>query len=361
MDESMATSAVSGWAALVALASMGLGWWWVWRQVSTFAHRKQLSKSTQLLICFLSAGVGMFGAFCVAGALMFPDTNNSAVTMVIFGALLLSPSWWLWRRNSKSPPATDGATNTTTKIPTALSVVTSDPLPTQLPVVDVRGITLSGTAPDTSRYDESIAPIRPDQFHLVSSGSVNRVSDSSMLEENPEQDLDLSAAYAFTYQRNDGVVSKRRVQIIQGMFTSGAKYLGGVCLDANEWRTFRLDRIKGRITNEDTGELLTPGNLYASLADAGKTGKAVFQEASSTSPAARTKEWKTAVFFAGFRGRKLDELESMAMDAGWQVRSSITHTVDYVVRNGSAGQKQMTNAEKMGITVIDEDMFRALV
>lgn len=360
MDESVQNSAASGWAALITLVSMGLGWWWGWRQVTTFAHRKQFSSASRVLACFFAAWGAMLGAFCLVGAVALPGTNDVAVAMVVFGVLVLSPFLWLWRRNLKPLPSSDSEANSNTKILVAPPAAMDTQI-TQPPAVDSSFVMAPGIASSTPSYDENIAPIRPEQFHFVSSGSVSRSPEISGLDESTAQDLDLAAIHAFTYKRNDAVVSNRRVQIVQGMFNGGSKYLGGVCLDANEWRTFRLDRIKGRITNEDTGELITPNDLYASLASAGKTGKTVFKEATSSRTLTQAREWETAVFFAGFRGSKLDELESLAMDAGWQVRSSITHTVDYVVRNGGAGQKQLADAEKMGISVIDEDVFRALV
>ena len=47
--------------------------------------------------------------------------------------------------------------------------------------------------------------------------------------------------------------------------------------------------------------------------------------------------------------------------AGWQVRTSITKTVDYVVTGAMAGSSQLAKAGELGIAVLDEDGFRGLV
>lgn len=109
----------------------------------------------------------------------------------------------------------------------------------------------------------------------------------------------------------------------------------------------------------ETGELVPVKQLLSSV-----RARTRMDYKPSKSPDARTwatKKWQTAVFFAGFRGGKLYELESLAEAAGWQVRGAISHTVDYVVRNGNAGKNQLAEAESLGIAVIDEDAFRLLL
>ena len=44
--------------------------------------------------------------------------------------------------------------------------------------------------------------------------------------------------------------------------------------------------------------------------------------------------------------------------AGWQVRSSITKTVDYVVTGSMVGSSQLAKAGELGIAVLDEEGFR---
>ena len=164
--------------------------------------------------------------------------------------------------------------------------------------------------------------------------------------------------YRFKYQGSKGDARERRVRL-QGRAQNGhTKYLVGTCLEANAERTFRLDRIISNMTDDDTGELLTPEDIYAAC----KTTCNVQLEPESFShPAQRPqKEWVTAVYLAGFRGSKYGELESLAIDAGWHVRANISPSVDYLVANGHAGKKQLAQAAAMGVTVIDEEAFRTL-
>lgn len=98
---------------------------------------------------------------------------------------------------------------------------------------------------------------------------------------------------------------------------------------------------------------MTPTALFANLRSVEKI--------MVNSPSGNARTWETAVFFAGFGATKRAELEDMAEVAGWQVRSRISETVDYVVAGAMVGRAQLSSAEALGITVIDEDSFRALM
>ena len=156
-----------------------------------------------------------------------------------------------------------------------------------------------------------------------------------------------------------------------GSVDRGTHYLKGVCTDANQTRTFRVDRFQGDLTNEETGEMFTAANLFAACQKSGKVEQETdFPNTGSKSttthraprhaPTSSSRQWVTAVYFAGFRGGKYDELERIAISAGWHVRMQISPTVDYVVANGQAGAKQLAQAEEMGVRVIDEDDFRGM-
>ena len=62
----------------------------------------------------------------------------------------------------------------------------------------------------------------------------------------------------------------------------------------------------------------------------------------------------------GWIQAKRTELEALAETAGWQVRQTITKTVDYVVTGSMAGSAQIAKADGMGIPVLDEVGFRRL-
>ncbi len=170
----------------------------------------------------------------------------------------------------------------------------------------------------------------------------------------PAQGVTLPCTFAFSYQAQDGRYSRRTVNVNSISSNGEHVYLDGFCYDRMDNRTFRMDRILGDLTDTETGELFPVARLLAGVP----------KRYRSTAPAlasSASKERQTAVVFAGFRGGKLNELESLADAAGWQVRGAISHTVDYVVRNGSAGKKQLAEAENLGIPVIDEDTFRTLL
>lgn len=168
----------------------------------------------------------------------------------------------------------------------------------------------------------------------------------------------LPCSFAFSYRAQDGSYSRRTANVTGISSSGGHTYLEGFCHDRMDSRTFRTDRILGDLTDTETGELVPVARLLSGV----RTRTSMDYRPTAPAPASRAaKEWQTAVFFAGFRGGKLDELEGLADAAGWQIRSTISHTVDYVVRNGSAGKKQLAEAENLGIPVIDEDTFRTLL
>ena len=175
----------------------------------------------------------------------------------------------------------------------------------------------------------------------------------------PAQGVTLPCTFAFSYQAQDGRYSRRTVNVNSISSNGEHVYLDGFCYDRMDSRTFRTDRILGDLTDTETGELLPVARLLSSV----RTRTSMDYKPPAPAPRSRSaaREWQTAVFFAGFRGGKLNELEGLADAAGWQVRGAISHSVDYVVRNGSAGKKQLAEAENLGIPVIDEDTFRTLL
>lgn len=173
------------------------------------------------------------------------------------------------------------------------------------------------------------------------------------------QVIALPCTFTFSYRSQDGGYSPRTVNVTGISSNGGHAYLDGFCQDRKGNRTFRTDRIRGDLADAETGELVPVKRLLSSV----RSRSSMDYKPPAPAPRSRSaaREWQTAVFFAGFRGGKLNELEGLADAAGWQVRGAISHTVDYVVRNGSAGKKQLAEAENLGIPVIDEDTFRTLL
>lgn len=176
-----------------------------------------------------------------------------------------------------------------------------------------------------------------------------------------EGKISLPCDFSFFYEDHHGERSHRTVRVTDVGTNGAQKYLEGFCQSRQATRTFRVDRITSHLTDVSTGELFPVARL---LRDVQERTAVTFTPTSTgfkRNDQAAQRSWETAVFFAGFRGGKLDELEALASGAGWQVRGSITSTVDYVVFNGSAGKAQLAKADSLGIPVIDEDAFRGLV
>lgn len=164
----------------------------------------------------------------------------------------------------------------------------------------------------------------------------------------------LPALYEFDYAKEDGEITSRRVYVQSTSYSGGRQYLEGICKTRNARRTFRVDRVIGSMTRVDDGQMLRASELFA------RSTPSPITPMPTRSPA-RKREWETAVFFAGFGSAKRSELEDLAEAAGWQVRSSITKTVDYVVTGSMAGSGQLAKASELGITVLDEEGFRGVI
>lgn len=165
--------------------------------------------------------------------------------------------------------------------------------------------------------------------------------------------------FLFSYLDHHDNCAPRTVEVhfVSRNINTGHYYLEGFCQDRLDNRTFRTDRIRGDLTDTETGELVPVAHLLSTVPPQASMD---YKPPASAPQSGTGRKWQTAVFFAGFRGSKLNELEGLADAAGWQVRWNISPTVDYVVRNGSAGKKQLEEAESLGVSVIDETTFRAL-
>lgn len=298
-------------AALIA------GWAFGWRTVSAWVVRRHGWRPA--LGHFFGCAAGVFsalGLFCLVGAFFDGKAELSTrIVMAVFGLLLLAPFIHFWRKWR----AVAGTAPNSTAAPVATS------------------------APQQQAH-KSIA-------HVPNAASATPAATRT-------QGTTLPCTFTFSYRAQDGSYSPRTVNVTGISSNGGHAYLEGFCLDRMDSRTFRTDRIRGDLTDTETGELLPVAGLLSSVSARASMGY------KPPAPAPKNhcaKEWQTSVFFAGFRGGKLDELEGLADAAGWQVRSTISRTVSYVVCNGSAGKNQLAEAENLGISVIDEDTFRLLL
>lgn len=173
--------------------------------------------------------------------------------------------------------------------------------------------------------------------------------------------LQLPDTFSFEYSDAEGVITHRTVIVRSAGISAGRRrYLSGTCTQAHAQRTFRLDRISGWLERTSDGELFEPQVVYkaAGPPEAVETNPANFRSAPASEP---SRPWQTAVVFAGFSASKREELEALAEAAGWQVRTGITNTVNYLVAGPMVGPRQQETAEDFGVAVISEIEFRAQV
>jgi NAD-dependent DNA ligase len=170
----------------------------------------------------------------------------------------------------------------------------------------------------------------------------------------------LPALYEFDYANEDGEISSRIVFLRTTSVSGERQYLEGICKTRNAKRTFRVDRVIGPMIRVEDGYLIRASELFS------MSSPRTFQAFPANKPSGIKKqkivrERKTAVVFAGFSSVKRSELEELAEAAGWQVRSTITKTVTYVVIGSMAGTVQLATANELEIPILDEDMFRGRV
>lgn len=171
----------------------------------------------------------------------------------------------------------------------------------------------------------------------------------------------LPETFAFEYCDAEGSITQRTVIIRSaGISSSQQRYLSGTCTQAHAQRTFRLDRISGWLERTSDGVLFDAQAVYkaAGPPEAVETNPANFKRSSTTPP---PRPWQPAVVFAGFSAGKREELEALAEAAGWQVRTSISKTVTYLVAGGRVGSRQIDRAGELGVQLLDEDEFRMMV
>ena len=103
----------------------------------------------------------------------------------------------------------------------------------------------------------------------------------------------------------------------------------------------------------------TAGTLHA-LIDVGVTAEAPAAGAASPEPGSGRLAGKTLVVTGTLPGSTRPEAEEAIRAAGGHAAGSVSKQTDYLVAGDKAGSK-LAKAEKLGIPVLDEDGFRALL
>lgn len=317
----------SGLSVLLVIVSLAGGWAWGWTQLSTLARRRGWSNLARYGLCLGASLITALGAAFLAGALLMPGSGDGGSAVAGgFGVVLLAPFAWLHWRNRKAAPAVG---------PVAVEVSPSQ----------------------GEKSPEHVS--QEDQAPASNSKKKPRASVGSA----PLPAMRITLPHRFRIQYRDEAISweQRDVRVDRISSNGPHTYLEGFCELRRAPRTFRTDRIRGDVLDLETGELLPLRRLLADVVERSQTS---FKPTTTTSPSRGTdaaREWQQAAFFAGFSASKRDELEALAEDGGWQVRRTISNTVNYFVAGGMAGKNQIADAERRGIPVIDEDTFRALI
>lgn len=155
----------------------------------------------------------------------------------------------------------------------------------------------------------------------------------------------------FAYVASGGELTQRRVVVHQ----LDGEYFQGRCLMRNATRTFRLDRVIGDVTSEDSGEVADAFAWAASLLHS----PAPVVPDTSTTPAHPMggKE----VLITGFAAAERARLELMAIDAGMTVRKSVTQNLDCLVAGPRAGASKLAQAQQQLVVVLTGGEFEALI
>ena len=78
----------------------------------------------------------------------------------------------------------------------------------------------------------------------------------------PFVSVQLPAEFLFDYANADGEITSRRV-LVKSISTNGKNdYLEGLCLEKRAFRTFRVDRVIGRMTRAEDGAKFRAGELF---------------------------------------------------------------------------------------------------
>lgn len=150
----------------------------------------------------------------------------------------------------------------------------------------------------------------------------------------------------FDYVDAMGEASSRRV-VVQ---TLEATYFNGGDTDLGEIRTFRIDRVQGRILSETTGELMEPAEWANSLAREHAIHRIQPLDAEPDLQ-------RLEICFTGFKQSRRIELERLAEKCNFKVVKSVTVGLDYLVTGPNAGPTKIEHARSIPATILGENEF----
>jgi len=156
----------------------------------------------------------------------------------------------------------------------------------------------------------------------------------------------------FTYAQ-DGAPSERQVDVQ----AFDANYLKGYCGLRREIRTFRFDRIVGKITCLDTGEVMT-SPAWKRQARKYLEERPAIMALSHEHELDYLTSGYLAIYFSGFRANHRENLERVARaDARYKVRNTLDASVDVLIAGPLTGERQLNQAAAFNIRILDEEGF----
>ena len=170
----------------------------------------------------------------------------------------------------------------------------------------------------------------------------------------------LPHCYRFSYRDSGGAYTQRTVNVLHVSQQGHRTYLEGYCELRKATRTFGTDGIRGKLTDMETGEVITLKCLLSLVPQRSQMRESPIAPAKPLTSNADG-GWQTAVLFTGFSASRRDELEQMAEAAGWQVRTAVSSTLDYLVTGPSAGPSKIAQAQGHGIAALQEADFLAML
>lgn len=155
----------------------------------------------------------------------------------------------------------------------------------------------------------------------------------------------LPANYQFDYTDAYGNRSRRHVRVTGVGGRAEHPLLIGHCYEKKAMRHFRIDRIQGKLTDLDSGELIDAQDLTPLY-------KPIQTRRSSDD------DDQPTVVFLGFETEMRDELASLAREHGYRIKTRPTSEDDEVVLGPEVTPEQRARVDELGCFDADEAEFR---
>lgn len=140
------------------------------------------------------------------------------------------------------------------------------------------------------------------------------------------------------------------------------EYFQGFCFKASDTRTFVIGRVKGKVIDVDTGELLSAKALAAKARqhpdndpEKIEIGRDSYWD--EDPPAEDMEHAEIEICFTGFVKADKLRLEGMAELADMKVRQSVTKGLTHLCTGPNAGPAKISQAMEVGAELIDQSEF----